>query len=65
MEGNPAVAVSHVTNNRFRFFSYGSYMWVYVLAPYLAALPAGLLARYHMNNLEAADIGDNEVFLNK
>ena len=45
-------------------------MWLYVLAPYIAAIPAGLLARYHLdhqneNEEDKPDIGENEVFLQK
>ena len=31
---------------------YGRYIWVYVFAPYAAAILAGLLSRVHFSNLQ-------------
>ena len=39
---------------------YGRYVWVYVFAPYVAAIAAGLLARIHYNNLEEESVPSGE-----
>ena len=66
-EGDPPTTVYHVAN-RYQFYKMGSFMWLYVLAPYLGAIPAGLLAQYHLKNQsdeERPEVGENEVFLKK
>jgi hypothetical protein len=41
--GTPPVTVWHIYE-WFSYYKYGNFMWLYILAPYLAAIPAGLLA---------------------
>ena len=40
---------------------YGRYIWVYILAQYLAAIAAGYLARIHFDNLEENGLKDDKV----
>ena len=45
----------------YHFHAYGRYIWVYVLADYLAAIAAGWLARMHFDNLNENALKDDKV----
>ena len=45
----------------YHFHAYGRYIWVYILADYLAAIAAGWLARKHFDNLNENALKDDKV----
>ena len=39
----------------FKYYHYGRYAWIYVVMPCLAAIPAGILAHFHLRADEQED----------
>lgn len=39
----------------FQYYHFGRYAWIYVVMPCLAAIPAGILAHYHLRADEHPD----------
>ena len=58
---NTRTNLSSGSQTVYNFHHYGRYIWVYVLADYLAAIAAGWAARHHFDNLNENGLKDDKV----
>jgi hypothetical protein len=58
---NTRQSLSSNSKTVYNFNAYGRYIWVYILADYLAAIAAGYLARMHFENLNENALKDDKV----